>query len=204
VARAVGPARRRRRLKRAVAAPRNDTWIDSFYFTFITVATIGFSETIDLAAHPMGRLFTVVIAIISQRTIVVIEPSREALDRWLEVDPSTRYLHGDAADDDALRFAGVQSAAGVFAPSAMPPRRDAPARTKSCRRISPVACASPRPWFARTWSTSWTRCCTTMTTCAWKKSSFPRMCLHGVNGGATLVVMATPQGRQQLEKALQS
>ena len=150
------------------------TWIDSFYFTFITVATIGFGETVDLSTHPMGRLFTVFIAVIgigamsylfsslvallvesdlnadlrkrrmekaiarlsghyivcgigrvgsnvanelrkTRRTLVVIEPDRAALDRWLEREPGTLYLHGDAADDDALRFAGVQSAAGVFA-----------------------------------------------------------------------------------------
>jgi voltage-gated potassium channel len=40
------------------------TWIDSFYMTFITVATIGYGETVDLSTHPMGRLFTVFIAVI--------------------------------------------------------------------------------------------------------------------------------------------
>ncbi|MRD46303.1 potassium channel protein [Caenimonas koreensis DSM 17982] len=40
------------------------TWIDSFYMTFITVATIGYGETVDLSAHPFGRLFTVAIAIV--------------------------------------------------------------------------------------------------------------------------------------------
>lgn len=40
------------------------TWIDSFYMTFITVATIGYGETIDLTHHPMGRLFTVLIAVL--------------------------------------------------------------------------------------------------------------------------------------------
>ena len=39
------------------------TWIDSFYMTFITVATIGFGEIVDLSHHPMGRLFTVFIAV---------------------------------------------------------------------------------------------------------------------------------------------
>lgn len=42
----------------------NATWIDSFYMTFITVATIGYGETIDLSHHPMGRLFTVFIAVL--------------------------------------------------------------------------------------------------------------------------------------------
>ena len=40
------------------------SWIDSFYMTFITVATIGYGEVIDLTHHPYGRLFTVAIAIV--------------------------------------------------------------------------------------------------------------------------------------------
>ena len=38
------------------------SWIDCFYMTFITVATIGFGEIIDLSHSPGGRLFTVFIA----------------------------------------------------------------------------------------------------------------------------------------------
>ncbi len=150
------------------------TWIDSFYMTFITVATIGYGEVIDLTNHPMGRLFTVFIATIgiatasylfstlvalllesefnvalrkkrmekkiaalsghyivcgigrvgtnvarellkTNRPLVVIENDRAALDRWLEHQPHSLYLHEDAADDDALRVAGLQTAAGVFA-----------------------------------------------------------------------------------------
>ena len=150
------------------------TWIDSFYMTFITVATIGYGETVDLASHPMGRLFTVAIAFFgigtmtymfstsvalllesdlnaalkrkrmekqiarlsghyivcgigrvgtnvanelvkTKRTMVVIEQDRAALDAWLEHHPHTLHLHDDAADDDALRNAGVMSCAGVFA-----------------------------------------------------------------------------------------
>ena len=45
------------------------TWIDSFYMTFITVATIGYGEIIDLSQHPMGRLFTVFIAVIGIGTM---------------------------------------------------------------------------------------------------------------------------------------
>ena len=150
------------------------TWIDSFYMTFITVATIGYGEVVDLSTHPMGRLFTVFIAAVgivsmsylfssfvalllesdlntalrkkrmekaiaklsghyimcgigrvgtnvahelthSGHPLVVIESNRDALDRWLEHHPDTLYLHDDAADDDALRTAGVLNAAGVFA-----------------------------------------------------------------------------------------
>jgi voltage-gated potassium channel len=150
------------------------TWIDSFYMTFITVATIGYGETVDLSTHPMGRLFTVAIATVgigtmsylfssfvalllesdlnaalrrrhmerqiaamrghyiicgvgrvgsnvadelltTNRAFVVIENDQAALDRWLERCPNTLYLHDDAADDGALRRAGVMHAAGVFA-----------------------------------------------------------------------------------------
>ncbi len=150
------------------------TWIDSFYMTFITIATIGYGETVDLTSHPMGRLFTVFIAVVgiatlsflfstlvallidsdlnaerkrnrmekriaelsghyimcgigrvgsnvaremvkTRRPFVVIEKDRENLDRWLEHYPNTLHLHEDAAEDDALRKAGLDQAAGVFA-----------------------------------------------------------------------------------------
>lgn len=150
------------------------TWIDSFYMTFITVASIGYSEIVDLSTHPMGRLFTVGIAAIgiltlsylfstfvalllesdlnttlrkkrmkkeiakltghyivcgigrvgsnvaeeliqTHRSLVVIENSREVLNQWLEQHPNALHLHADAADDEALRTAGVMNAAGVFA-----------------------------------------------------------------------------------------
>ncbi|MCE9551634.1 MAG: potassium channel protein [Betaproteobacteria bacterium] len=39
------------------------SWVDCFYMTFITVATIGFNEVIDLSNSPVGRLFTVFVAI---------------------------------------------------------------------------------------------------------------------------------------------
>ena len=45
------------------------SWIDSFYMTFITVATIGYSEVIDLSNHPYGRLFTVFIAVVGIGTM---------------------------------------------------------------------------------------------------------------------------------------
>jgi voltage-gated potassium channel len=35
--------------------------LDCFYMTFITIATIGFSEIVDLSKHPEGRVFTVFI-----------------------------------------------------------------------------------------------------------------------------------------------
>ena len=37
------------------------SWLDAFYMTFITIATIGYGEVIDLANSPHGRLFTIFI-----------------------------------------------------------------------------------------------------------------------------------------------
>ena len=150
------------------------SWIDSFYMTFITVATIGYGEIVDLSTHPMGRLFTVAISLVgiltlsylfstflalliesdlnaafrrrrmerqiaglaghyivcgigrvgtnvalelvkTHRSLVVVERDTEALHRWLEQHPDTLHIEADAADDDALRRAGVYRAAGVFA-----------------------------------------------------------------------------------------
>lgn len=152
----------------------NASWIDSFYMTFITVATIGYGEVIDLTHHPYGRLFTVFIAVIgigttsylfsavvalllqsdlnqmlrrkrmqkeidqlsghyivcgigrvganvatellkTKRKMVIIDSAREPIDSWLEHHPHGLVLHDDASDDDALRRAGVERCAGVFA-----------------------------------------------------------------------------------------
>lgn len=40
------------------------SWLDSFYMTFITIATIGYAEVIDLSANPAGRIFAMAIAIV--------------------------------------------------------------------------------------------------------------------------------------------
>ena len=45
------------------------TWVDSFYMTFITISTIGFTEVVDLNHHPLGRLFTVLIAVFGIGTL---------------------------------------------------------------------------------------------------------------------------------------
>lgn len=149
-------------------------WIDSFYMTFITVATIGYGEVIDLTHHPLGRLFTVGIGFLgigtttylfstfvalllesdlnaafrkrqmqkqiadlrghyivcgigrvgtnvaeelvrTRRSIVVVEPEAEAMERWLERHPDGLHLQADAASDEALSFANLKHAAGVFA-----------------------------------------------------------------------------------------
>ena len=38
-------------------------WIDVIYMTVITLTTVGFSEVIDLTAHPGGRMFTVFLVL---------------------------------------------------------------------------------------------------------------------------------------------
>lgn len=52
----------------AIGAPKA-SWIDSFYMTFITVATIGYSEVVDLSGAPHGRLFTVAISVVGIATM---------------------------------------------------------------------------------------------------------------------------------------
>lgn len=148
--------------------------LDALYFTFITIATIGYGEIIDLGHSPAGRVFTMVIAAIGIATVtylmaattafilegefnaalrrrrmltriaalsghyivcgigrvganvtneldatarryVVIETDRAKIDAFLERRPDTLFIHEDAAEDDALRAAGVDRAAGVFA-----------------------------------------------------------------------------------------
>jgi len=55
------------------------TWIDSFYMTFITIATIGYGEVVDLTHHPMGRLFTVFIAVVGIATLSYLFSTMVAL-----------------------------------------------------------------------------------------------------------------------------
>ena len=40
------------------------SWLDSLYMTFITVATIGYGEIIDLSHSPGGRVFTMAIGLV--------------------------------------------------------------------------------------------------------------------------------------------
>ena len=52
----------------SIGAP-TATWIDSFYMTFITIATIGYGEIVDLSQHPGGRIFTVLISLMGIGTL---------------------------------------------------------------------------------------------------------------------------------------
>ena len=150
------------------------TLVDAVYMTFITIATIGYTEVIDLTHSPVGRIFTIVIAVIgianvgylmsamtvfilegelnaalrrrrmlkmiesltghyilcgigrvggnvaheltvTGRKFAIIENDHVHLDGYLDEHPDTPHVYGDAAEDELLRAAGVERAAGVFA-----------------------------------------------------------------------------------------
>ena len=150
------------------------TILDAIYMTFITVATIGFGETIDLTHSPGGRIFLMVIATVgiatvtyatskltafivegdlnealrrrrmqdridklknhyiicgigrvgtnvahelhvTDRAFVAVEDAQPAIDAFHEKYPKTLALHGDSSDDEVLRRAGIDRAAGLFA-----------------------------------------------------------------------------------------
>jgi voltage-gated potassium channel len=150
------------------------SWLDCLYMTFITVATIGYGEIIDLSHSPGGRVFTICIALIgigvttymistltafilegdmnealrrrrmrksiealrrhyiicgigrvgtnvahelevTGRRYVIIESSKEAIERYLERHPHALHTHADSGEDSALVEAGIEHAAGVFA-----------------------------------------------------------------------------------------
>lgn len=77
----------------------NASWIDSFYMTFITVSTIGFGETIDLNHHPMGRLFTVLVAMLGIGAMSYVFSTLVALlvDSDLNVHRRRKRMENDIA-----------------------------------------------------------------------------------------------------------
>ncbi len=148
--------------------------LDCFYMTFITIATIGYGEVVDVSNSTFGRLFTVLIGsagigtvyymlakmtmslvageanqlyrrqkmfkrmsqlkdhyivcgigrvgsnvahelTLTGREYVVIDTSQAHIDAYRERVPDIPFLHGDASEDELLREAGVERAAGVFA-----------------------------------------------------------------------------------------
>ena len=150
------------------------TLLDCIYMTFITVATIGFGETIDLSHSPGGRVFLMAIATVgianvtyatskltafilegdlnealrrrrmqdridklknhyiicgvgrvgtnvahelhvTDRPFVALEDAQPAIENFHDKYPKTLVLHGDSSDDDVLRRAGIERAAGLFA-----------------------------------------------------------------------------------------
>lgn len=50
----------------------HNSWVDCFYMTFITIATIGFGEIVDLSNNHYGRLFTVFIGFAGIATLTYL------------------------------------------------------------------------------------------------------------------------------------
>jgi len=150
------------------------SFVDALYMTFITVATIGYSEVYDMTQRPGARLFTIFVGFVgvgstwylfstftafiletnlsqayrrrrmlrtiaevkdhyivcgigrvgsyvadelikTERKFVVVDTSGESLAAHEERTGHELQLHGDAADDEVLRSAGIERCAGVFA-----------------------------------------------------------------------------------------
>lgn len=64
------------------------TVLDAFYMTFITVATIGYAETIDLAGSTVGRLFNVGVALAGIGAVWVMFSNFTALLLARALDPA--------------------------------------------------------------------------------------------------------------------
>lgn len=66
------------------------TVIDSFYMTFITIASIGFGEVVDLSHQPMGRLFTVGLAVVGMANLSFLLSTLVALLVDSEINAALR------------------------------------------------------------------------------------------------------------------
>jgi len=58
---------------------RQYSLLDTLYMTVITIATIGYSEVVDLSHNPVGRIFTMVIAVLGIGTFAYIFTNLTAL-----------------------------------------------------------------------------------------------------------------------------
>lgn len=65
------------------------TWIDGLYMTFITVATIGYAEVVDLHNQTAGRLFTMALALAGIATMTLMFSTVTAF--LLETDLNRAY-----------------------------------------------------------------------------------------------------------------
>jgi len=79
------------------------SWFDAFYMTFITVATIGFAEIIDMSSNQPARIFTVVIGILgagnlsllfSVVTVAILETDLNGTLRRRRMEKTIRKLKG--------------------------------------------------------------------------------------------------------------
>ncbi len=75
------------------------TWIDSLYMTFITVATIGYGETVDLAHSPGGRVFTMMIAFVGIGTMTYMFSNITAMILESDFNASLRRSRMQAVID---------------------------------------------------------------------------------------------------------
>ncbi len=67
------------------------TLIDAFYMTYITIATIGYGEIIDLSHSPSGRIFTMFIAVVGIFNFTFFMSSLTAF--LVEIDISSIFRH---------------------------------------------------------------------------------------------------------------
>lgn len=56
---------------RVIGGP-GTSFVDAFYMTFITIATIGYGEVVDLSHSPVGRMFTVLVSVAGIGTLTYL------------------------------------------------------------------------------------------------------------------------------------
>ncbi|MBL8503961.1 MAG: potassium channel protein [Rhodocyclaceae bacterium] len=79
------------------------TLLDAFYMTFITLATIGYGEIIDMTNNPAGRIFTIFIGtaglgtlwfMFSTLTVFILETDLNTAWRRRRMEKIIKRLHG--------------------------------------------------------------------------------------------------------------
>ena len=77
------------------------SWVDCIYMTWITVATIGYGEVIDLSNNPGGRIFTMVIGtagianfgyFMSKLTVFIVESSLDDVLRRRKMQDRINHM----------------------------------------------------------------------------------------------------------------
>ncbi len=79
------------------------SWFDCFYMTFITVATIGFGEIIDMSSNQPARILTVILGILgagnlsmlfSVVTVAILETDLNGTLQRKRMEKTIKKLHG--------------------------------------------------------------------------------------------------------------